>query len=95
VSRYKLSARAIRDLRSIWDFVSIDSLDAADRVPYELKHHFEKLADMPGLGHTRTDLTGRQVLFWPVYSYLIVYRPSNPLQVVRVLHAKRNVRQIL
>ena len=95
MSRYKLSARAIGDLGSIWDFVSIDDLGAADRVLDELKRHFKQLAAMPGLGHKRTDLTSRKVLFWPVYSYLIVYRPASPLQVVRVLHAKRDVRQIL
>jgi len=95
VSRYKLSARAIRDLGSIWDFVSIDDVDAADRVIDKVKQQFEQLATMPRLGHKRTDLTSRRVLFWPVYSYLIVYRPASPLQVVRVLHAKRHVRQIL
>lgn len=34
--------------------------------------------------------------FFPVYSYLIVYRPNTkPLQVVSILHGRRDVEQIL
>jgi hypothetical protein len=34
--------------------------------------------------------------FWPVYSYLIVYRPdAEPLAVVRVLSGSRDVAEIL
>jgi len=36
------------------------------------------------------------VRFFPVYSYLIVYRPATkPLQVVAVLHGRRDVEKIL
>jgi plasmid stabilization system protein ParE len=36
------------------------------------------------------------VLFWPVYSYLIIYRPDKkPLEVLRVLHGNRDVTRIL
>jgi plasmid stabilization system protein ParE len=36
------------------------------------------------------------VKFFPVYSYLIIYRPqTNPLQVVSILHGRRDVVQIL
>jgi len=36
------------------------------------------------------------VLFWPVRSYQIIYRrESTPLEIVAVLHGKRNIRAIL
>jgi len=36
------------------------------------------------------------VKFFSVFSYLIVYRPdTNPLQVVSILHGRRDVEQIL
>jgi antitoxin ParD1/3/4/toxin ParE1/3/4 len=55
-----------------------------------------RLAEMPLLGHLRQDLTDEGLRFWQVYSYLIVYRPeTRPLQVVRVLHASRDVRRLL
>jgi len=54
------------------------------------------LAEMPGKGHVREDLTDDEVLFWPVYRYLVVYRPGTaPLEVVRVLHGARDVERIL
>jgi antitoxin ParD1/3/4/toxin ParE1/3/4 len=54
------------------------------------------LAGDPGIGHRRTDLTGADVRFFAVYSYLIVYRPSTkPLQVVAVLHGARDVLTLL
>jgi len=41
-------------------------------------------------------LTDEAVKFFPVYSYLIVYRPeTKPLQVVSILHGRRNVERIL
>jgi len=54
------------------------------------------LAGSPGAGHLRPDLTDENVKFFPVYSYLIVYRPATkPLQIVSVLHGHRDVGQIL
>ncbi len=36
------------------------------------------------------------VKFFPVYSYLIVYRPeTKPLQVVAILHGRRDLEQLL
>jgi len=36
------------------------------------------------------------VKFFPVYSYLIVYRPeTKPLQVVSILHGRRDVGKVL
>jgi plasmid stabilization system protein ParE len=44
----------------------------------------------------RTDLADGAVRFWPVFSYLVVYRSdTNPIQIVRVLHGKRDVRRLL
>ena len=57
-----------------------------------------RLAETPGLGHVREDLAAIDpaLRFWPVYSYLIVYRAETaPLEVVRVLHGARDVRRIL
>ena len=48
------------------------------------------------MGHLRTDLAQEPLRFWPVYSYLIIYRPdAEPLEIVRVLHGARDVAQLL
>ena len=47
-------------------------------------------------GHVREDLTSREVKFWPVYAYLIIYDPeTKPVQIIRVLHGMRDVQEIL
>jgi len=55
-----------------------------------------KLSRNPGIGHLREELADRRPCFFLVYSYLIVYRfETKPLQVLRVLHAARDVQSIL
>ena len=55
-----------------------------------------KLAKTPGIGHWREELTDKRHRFFTVYSYLIVYRTeTKPLQIIRVLHAARDLRNIL
>ena len=41
------------------------------------------LAKRPQVGHWRTDLASEPLRFWPIYSYLIIYRPdSKPIEIV-------------
>jgi plasmid stabilization system protein ParE len=94
--RFVLSKEARRDLREIKNYVAEDSVASARRVLAEFRHAFLQLGKTPGMGHTRQDLTKRPVLFWPVRSYLIIYRPEvRPLEIVAVLHGKRSLKQIL
>ena len=94
--RYVLTASARADLEQFAEFIAEDSVDAALRVLSALDEAFAKLAERPGIGHTRKDLTDRPVKFWSVYSYLVVYDPaSSPLTVIAVLHGARDVAQIL
>lgn len=94
--RYRLTPNAQENVDEICAFVAEDSGDAALRVVDALEHAFEELATMPGMGHTREDLTDRPVKFWSVYSYLVVYDPaSSPLTIIAVLHGARDVERIL
>ena len=49
----------------------------------------------PGKGHKRPDLTSRDVLFFSVYQYMIVYRRAELVEIVAVLHGKRDVSRLL
>jgi plasmid stabilization system protein ParE len=51
------------------------------------------------LGSKRSEITSLPIRFWTVTrfpNFIVVYRPdTKPLQVVAVLHGKRNIKAIL
>src|SRR5258706_13395288 len=85
MSGYVLDADADLDLDEIWEYIAADNIDAADQWIGRLFDAFEALGRTPGMGHTRDDLTEYPVRFWPVGSYLIIYRPERrPIEIVAV-----------
>lgn len=94
---YVLAPQAALDLVEIWRYIKGRStLAMADRVESVIREKFAFLAASPEAGHRRTSLTSENVKFFPVYSYLIVYRPgTKPLQVVSILHGRRDVERAL
>ena len=95
--RYLLSPEAAADLVQIWRYLKEQSsVEIADRVESVIREKIVFLATNPGAGHWRKNLTVEAVKFFPVYSYLIVYRPgTKPLQVLSILHGRRDVEQVL
>ena len=93
---YELSPEALNDLQLVRDFIALDNTEAAERVIDQFFETFEHLAAWPKTGHVRTDLTSKNVRFWPVGSYLVVYRDhSDGVQIVAVLHGSRDVPSVL
>ena len=95
--RYVLAPQAAADLVEIWHYLKKEStLAMADHVESVFLDKIAFLAGNPGAGHRRRDLTSEDVKFFPVYSYLIVYRAeTKPVQIVSILHGRRDVEQIL
>src|SRR4051812_8198799 len=86
------------DLHEIWDYYAseVGNVDLADRIRDELFTAFDKLARNPGIGHFRRDLAAEPLRFWQVRQYLIIYRSEKrPMEIVRVLHVKRDVQALL
>jgi antitoxin ParD1/3/4/toxin ParE1/3/4 len=84
------------DLEEIWDYIAADNVDAADTFLASIEQAMQQLARMPGMGHTRDDLTSLPLLFWPVGAYLILYRPQAlPLEIVAVVRGARDIPQII
>jgi antitoxin ParD1/3/4 len=95
-SHYDVSAEAQNDLFEIWERIADDSVTLANRIEDEFHELFVSLGRMPGQGHTRKDLTHRPVLFFPLYSFLVVYQPDvRPVRIMAVLRGKRNLKRIL
>jgi len=95
--RFVLAPQAALDLVAIWRYIKEQtSLTIADRVESAIREKMAFLAGTPAAGHSRKDLTDEDVKFFPVYSYLIVYRPqTKPLQIAAILHGRRDVERIL
>jgi plasmid stabilization system protein ParE len=101
MSVYALTPLAKADIFDIWSYIAAasNSEHIADRVEQAIYDACAFVAEAPMRGHSRSDLTNRPLRFWtltryPVYT--IVYRPDTaPLQVVAVLHGKRNIRGVL
>ena len=91
--RYVLAAQARQDLAEIAGHIAENSgLAPAEQVVRELQASFRFLAEQPGAGHTRADLTDDPtVRFWRVYSYLVVFvSTARPIAVVSILHGARD-----
>ncbi|MGH9604517.1 MAG: type II toxin-antitoxin system RelE/ParE family toxin [Terracidiphilus sp.] len=92
-----LSAGADRDLDEIWEYIAKDSLDAADCWIGKLFDAFAMLASAPGVGHRREDLTALPLLFWPVGTYVVIYRASKRgrIEIVAVTQGARDIPSFL
>ena len=95
--RYILAPQAALDLVEIWRYIRDRStLAMADRVESVIREKIALLAVNPEVGHSRAGVAAENLKFVPAYSYLIVYRAdTEPLQVVSILHGRRDVEQVL
>jgi plasmid stabilization system protein ParE len=99
MSAYVLTPLAKADIFDIWAYIAENSETAADRVEQAIYDACAFLAEGPLRGHTRPDITPRSLRFRTLSrypNYTVVYRPETaPLQIVAVLHGKRNIGRIL
>jgi toxin ParE1/3/4 len=95
MSGYILHPEAYTDLDNIWEFITEDNPDAADRLREQIYESIQALVQFPHQGHWRSDLTSKRLRFQRVGNYLIAYAPDeNPLLVLAVIHGRRNPRTI-
>ena len=96
MNEYVLGAEAELDLDEIWEYIAEDNIDAADRWIGKLFDAFDSLAQNPGMGHRRDDLTAYPILFWPVGAYLILYRVQKGfIEIVAVTQGARDIPSFL
>jgi plasmid stabilization system protein ParE len=91
VKRFVLSPAATADVEQIESFLDEHAPHATDAVLDALRDAMRRIAATPGLGHLREDLTDEPLRFFPVWSYLVIYRLTDPVEVVRVVHGARDV----
>jgi plasmid stabilization system protein ParE len=91
VKRFVLSPAATADIEQIEAFLDLHAPHATDAVLDALRDAMRRIAAQPGVGHLREELTDEPLRFYPVWSYLVIYRVTDPVEVVRVVHGVRNV----
>jgi len=98
-ARFQFTRLAAEDLDAIWWFIAEHSRYAADRVEREIVAVSPRPAKQPPMVTNPQDITSLSLRFWTVTkfpNYVIAYRPETaPLQVVAVLHGKRDLKEIL
>jgi toxin ParE1/3/4 len=86
--------RAVEDLDDIWFYIALDNVSAADRTVSMLRAKAQSLAEKPGLGPARDELSPGLRSF-PVGKYVILYRLAPyGIDVIRVLHGGRDIKRI-
>lgn len=90
--KFVLTESAARDLTEIRGYVQPRSPAGWISLRTRLREAMRQLAQHPGLGHRREDLTGSDVRFFNVGSYVIAYiSDTDPVEILRVLHSARDV----
>ncbi|PHS12254.1 MAG: plasmid stabilization protein [Kangiella sp.] len=91
MSELILSPEAEQDLIDIWAYIAEDSPVNADNYTDKLHDKGYILADNPQMGTVRPDLMDELRCF-PVDHYVLYYREiNNGIELVRVLHASRDI----
>jgi integrase len=83
MSGFVLTPAAEGDLLKIIEYLEGDNPNAVLKVVDALDEAMQQLADNPGIGHLRPDLTDQDVRFWSVFKYLVIYRQVQLLTAQR------------
>lgn len=93
--KIRISENAGDDLESIWEYVAQNDIEAANKLIKEITGKFKLLRNHPQIGREENRLLGTLRSF-PVSHYIIFYKPfDNGVEILRVLHASRDVEKIL
>ncbi len=95
-SRCVLSVVAEQDIEEIITYLALENPVVAQTFLDALFNAMDNLVEYPELGHLREDLTDLPVKFLPFkWHYLIIYKPTSPLEIVRVLSGFRDIINLL
>ena len=92
---YRLSPRAKLELEAIGDHIAKDSPTNAERLIERLTERFVALGRNPRIGRARPELRS-DLRSFPYGAYIILYRiVDEGVEIVRVVHAARNLDDLL
>ena len=93
--RLTRTTAAEADLTSLWAYIAADNEPAANRLLERIETASKRLVEFPELGRSHDDVRSGLRLF-AVGNYLLLFRRTEEgVEIVRVLHGKRNWRALL
>lgn len=90
---YVILKKAEDDLDEIIDYIASDNPKAGLKLYETFLKQFEYLSLFPEVGRSRKEFypTVRSL---PVENYVIFFRESSPVEIIRVLHGARDITEI-
>jgi toxin ParE1/3/4 len=90
----KRTPEAKQDAAHIWRYIAENNFDAAERWLAEIDKKIKLIAQFPGAGRRRDELSSG-LRSYPVGDYLIFYRQvPRGIQILRIVHGMRNLRRM-
>lgn len=90
-SNFHKRPQADADLDSIWSYIAVDNVRAANDLIERIGRVFKMLVQNPMAGRERPDLQ-RGLRSFPVASYIVFYLPvSDGVEVVRVMSGRQDI----
>lgn len=87
---YRLSPRAKRQMRDIWQTIAIHDERAADKLLRRLFERFDLVAAHPEIGPARPEI-GQSVRLVIEGNYIAIYEPTAyGAEIVAIVHARRD-----
>ena len=88
------SARAMENLRMIFEYISADSPQNAQQVLIALSERPRVLAQFPLIGSQTPELSDKNIRELLQYSYRIIYKVKpDEVEILTVIHCKQSFRQ--
>ena len=94
MSKVKLSSLAESDLAEIWFYIAQDNMEAADRFIDLIYEKCLLLAESPGMGRLRPELSPG-IRSFPIGNYVTFYRSAERgIEIARVLSGSRDIPKV-
>jgi len=91
MNRFKISRQADRDLEDMWVYPAQNDSIAADLFLAKVLDKFPLLAQFPGMGRSRKELS-KELRSFPIKPYIIFYKNMEiHIEIVRILHQSRDI----
>jgi plasmid stabilization system protein ParE len=93
---YCISEAAQQDMEDIVSYIFLDNPKAAITLHKDMHAAYERIVEMPKIGHLRPEITSKPYRFWVFRKrYLVIYQESTPIVIIGVKNTYQNLKKAL